>query len=94
MITKDQVVHIASIAKLSFSDEELDGFTEKFDQVIGFVQKIKEVDTENVEPTFGINDEDGFMKENGESQTLTRDEVLKNAHETQYGYFKILKVVE
>jgi len=62
MITKDQVVHISSIAKLSFSDEELDGFTEKFDQVIGFVQKIKEVDTENVEPTFGINDEDGFMK--------------------------------
>jgi aspartyl-tRNA(Asn)/glutamyl-tRNA(Gln) amidotransferase subunit C len=94
MITKDQVIHIASIAKLQFTDEELVGFTEKFDQVIGFVQKIKEVDTENVEPTFGINDEDGFTKSDGKSQTITRDEVLMNAHETQYGYFKILKVVE
>ncbi|WP_422486105.1 Asp-tRNA(Asn)/Glu-tRNA(Gln) amidotransferase subunit GatC [Gudongella sp. DL1XJH-153] len=94
MITRDQVVHISSISKLKFTDEELDEFTEKFDQVIGFLEKIKEVDTENVEPTFTINDEDGIMKENGESQTLSREEVLENTVESQYGYFKILKVVE
>jgi aspartyl-tRNA(Asn)/glutamyl-tRNA(Gln) amidotransferase subunit C len=47
-----------------------------------------------VEPTFTINDEEGTMKENGESQTLSREEVLENTVESQYGYFKILKVVE
>lgn len=94
MITRDQVVHISSISKLKFTEEELDDFTEKFDQVIGFLEKIKDVDTENVEPTFTINDEDGIMKENGESQTLSREEVLENTVESQYGYFKILKVVE
>ncbi len=94
MITRDQVVHISSISKLKFTDEELDEFTEKFDQVIGFLEKIKEVDTENVEPTFTINEEDGIMKENGENQTLSREEVLENTVESQYGYFKIIKVVE
>lgn len=94
MITKDEVNHIASIAKLKIKDDEISLFTEKFDQVMSFVQKIKEVDTDNVEPTYKINDEDGFLKENGESQTLTREEVLRNTVDTQYGYFKILKVVE
>ncbi|MGM0396914.1 MAG: Asp-tRNA(Asn)/Glu-tRNA(Gln) amidotransferase subunit GatC [Bacillota bacterium] len=94
MITREQVVHIASISKLKFSDDELEEFAEKFVQVIGFMEKIKEVDTENVEPTFTINEEDGIMKENGENQTLTKEEVLENTVESQYGYFKILKVVE
>ncbi|MCR3956405.1 MAG: Asp-tRNA(Asn)/Glu-tRNA(Gln) amidotransferase subunit GatC [Gudongella sp.] len=94
MITREQIVHIAGMAKLKFTDQELDEFEEKFGQVMGFVEKIKEVDTENVEPTFTINDEEGTMKENGESQTLSREEVLENTVESQYGYFKILKVVE
>lgn len=94
MITREQIISIAKSSKLSFTEEELDGFTEKFDQAIGFLEKINEVDTENIEPTFTVNDEDGIMKEDGTSQTLTREEVLENTVESQYGYFKILKVVE
>jgi aspartyl-tRNA(Asn)/glutamyl-tRNA(Gln) amidotransferase subunit C len=94
VITREQIVHIASMAKLKFADHELDEFQEKFEQVMGFVEKIQEVDTENVEPTFTINEEEGTMKENGENQTLSREEVLENTVESQYGYFKILKVVE
>jgi aspartyl-tRNA(Asn)/glutamyl-tRNA(Gln) amidotransferase subunit C len=94
MITKDDVIKVADISKLKFTEEELLNFTKKFDEVIGFVEKIKEVDTSGVEPTYTVNDDDGIMKDNGESQTLTKGEVLQNAHDTQYGYFKILKVVE
>ena len=94
MITKEQVAHIASISKLKFTEDELEEFAEKFDGVVRFMEKIKEADTEDVQPTFAIDDDSGIMKENGEIQTLTRDEVLENTEETQYGYFKILKVVE
>jgi aspartyl-tRNA(Asn)/glutamyl-tRNA(Gln) amidotransferase subunit C len=94
VITKEQVVHIAEIAKLSFDDSELDGFVEKFEQVVDFMQKINEAKADGVSPTYSVNEDDGFLKDGGENQTLTRDEVLMNTHETQYGYFKILKVVE
>ncbi len=94
MITKEDVIKVAEISKLKFTEDELQGFTKKFDQIIGFFEKIQQVDTKGIEPTYTISDDDGIMKEDGESQTLTKDEVLQNAHHTQYGYFKILKVVE
>lgn len=94
MITKEDVINVANISKLKFTEDELQEFTIKFDRIIGFFEKIKEVDTRGVEPTYTVNDDDGIMMDKGESQTLTKDEVLQNAHQTQYGYFKILKVVE
>lgn len=94
MITKDDVKHIAEIAMLKFPEEEIDIFTEKFAQVIDFVETIKEVDTDNVEPTFMVSDEAGELKDYEGNQTLSREEVLQNTEEQQYGYFKIIKVVE
>lgn len=94
MITKDEVLHIANIAMLKFSDEEVDVFTEKFQQVIDFVDAIKEVDTENVEPTFSINDDVEMLKDYEGNEVLTLEEVLQNTEEQEYGYFKILRVVE
>ncbi len=94
MVTKEEVLHIAEIAMLSFSEEEVDIFTEKFQQVIDFVDKIKEVNTENVEPTFSINDDTQMLKDYEGDDVLTREEVLQNTKDHQYGYFKILRVVE
>ena len=94
MITKDEVMHLADIAMLKISEEDIDMFTEKISQVIGFVETINEVNTENVEPTLQINNDTGLLKDYDEDQVLTREEVLQNTKEHQYGYFKILKVVE
>lgn len=94
MITKDDVKHISDIAMLKFPEEEIDVFTEKFAQVISFVETIKEVNTDNIEPTYQINDDTWALKEYEGNVVLTREEVLQNTTEQQYGYFKILKVVE
>lgn len=94
MITKEDVVHIANIAMLKFPEEEIDVFTEKFSQVISFVETIKEVNTDNVEPTFQVSDDAWALKDYEDNEVLTREEVLQNTVEQQYGYFKILKVVE
>ena len=94
MINKEEVKDIAQIAKLKFDDDELESFTEKFSLVLDFVHHINVVDTDGVEPCYGIGDENGFFKEYDKEQTLDREEVLKNTTESEYGYFKILKVVE
>lgn len=94
MITKDEVLHITDIAKLKISDEEISPFIEKFDKIIEFVEKIKVVDTENVEPLYQVNENNYLLKDDEEDQILNREEALQNTKEQKYGYFKILKVVE
>lgn len=93
MISKDEVVYVANMAKLKFEDEEIDFFTEKFTEMVELANQIMEVNTEGVEPTLNINGS-GHFKDSNDSQSLEREEVLKNTVEQQYGYFKILKVVE
>lgn len=94
MVTKEEVLRIAEIAMLSFPEDEIDIFTEKFHEVIEFVDKIKEVNTDNVEPTYCINSDTQILKDYQGDEVLAREEVLQNTHEQQYGYFKILRVVE
>lgn len=93
MVNKDEVIHVANIAKLKFKDDELDFLTEKLTEMVDLAKGIMEVDTEGVEPTLNINGS-GHFKDYDDSETLPREEVLKNTVEEQYGYFKILKVVE
>ncbi|NLL82587.1 MAG: Asp-tRNA(Asn)/Glu-tRNA(Gln) amidotransferase subunit GatC [Tissierellia bacterium] len=94
MISKDQVLHIANIAKLRITDEELEPFMEKFDQIIEFVDRIREVDTEDVEPLYQVNEDNELLEYNETNQMISRQEALQNTQEQKYGYFKILKVVE
>lgn len=94
MISKEDVKHIASLAKLKFSEEEIDGFTDKFDEVLGYVAKLNEVDTNNIEPTYQVYDYIQRLREDTVKEGLSREEILQNSIENQYGYFKLLKIVE
>ena len=94
MISKEDVKHIASLAKLKFSEEEIDGFTDKFDEVLDYVAKLNEVDTDNIEPTYQVYDYIQRLREDTAKEGLSREEILQNSIENQYGYFKLLKIVE
>lgn len=94
MISKDQVEHMAEICKLKFSEEEIEDFTKKFSSVVEYVEKLDELDIEGVEPTYQVNSHTQKFREDTVKEGLTREEVLQNAPEEQYGYFKILKIVE
>lgn len=94
MIDKELVEHLAEISKLSFSEDELEGVTKKLSSVLEYVEKLNEVDVEGVKPTYGVTTHTQKFREDIVEEGLTREEVLKNAAEEQYGYFKILKIVE
>lgn len=94
MISKEEVRHIASLAKLKFSEEEIDEFANKFSEVLTYVEKLNEVNTENIEPTYQIYDYNQRLREDEIKEGLSREEILQNAIEEQYGYFKLLKIVE
>lgn len=94
MIKKEDVKYMADLAKLKFSDEELDDYTEKLSEIVAYVELLNEVDTEDVEPTYEVNEHIQKLREDLVEEGLTREEVLKNSIEDQYGYFKILRIVE
>lgn len=85
---------MASLSKLSFNDSETETLSKDLNEIISFIDKIKEVDTEGVEPTYQVNQNDSPVREDKVWESLPQEEVIKNTVEEQYGYFKILKVVD
>ena len=94
MITKETISHMASLSKLSFSESEKETLSNELNEIISFIDKIREIDTDGVEPTYQVNQYDSPVREDKVWESLPQKEVVKNTVEEQYGYFKILKVVD
>ncbi|MEK7616148.1 MAG: Asp-tRNA(Asn)/Glu-tRNA(Gln) amidotransferase subunit GatC [Patescibacteria group bacterium] len=63
-ITKEQVEHIAKLARLEFDDAQKEKMTKELGQILTYVEKLKEVNTEGVEPTAQVTGlEDVFRKD-------------------------------
>lgn len=93
-ISKEDVRHVADLARLSFSDEELDMYTKQIDDMIGFVEKLNELDTENVEPTTHVLELANVLREDEARDWLTQEEALKNAPEEKDGQVKVPAILE
>ncbi len=94
MISREDVSQIAELCKLSFNNEESDGFIKEFGKVLELIENIKEVNTEGIEPTYQVNQYKEPLIGDIVEKSLPQNDVLKNTVEEKYGYFKILKVVD
>lgn len=93
-MNKEDIRHIANIAQIDFTDEELDKFAPSFDENIELVNKIKEIDTEGVEKVFQVNGTENNIREDKTGESLSQEEALENAATKKYGYFKLIKFVD
>lgn len=93
-MNKEDIRHIADIAQIDFTDEELDKFAPTFDENIELVNKIKEIDTEGVEKVFQVNGTENNIREDITGESLSQEEALENAATKKYGYFKLIKFVD
>lgn len=94
MINKEEVLRLAELAKLSVDADEIERYAEELSSFMESIEKIKEVDTENVAITYNVNNMINPLRKDQVKESLPRREVLKNTVEEQYGYFKILKVMD
>lgn len=94
MISKEDIKHIAYLSRLEFRDEEIDDFATKFSEVLEYVEKLAEVDTSCVEPTYGVNDIMNVFREDEVETSFDREDALKNAPDKEFGYFKLPKVID
>lgn len=78
-LSRDDVAKVAKLARLEFSSEELDLFTEQLGNIVTFVEQLSEVDTTQVEEMAHPLDLHSVLRADEVTQGLTRDEALANA---------------
>lgn len=94
MISKEQVEYMASLAKLEIKENGLDEFTNKLSGILEYVKILEEVDTKDVEPLYQVYDYKQVLREDIVEEGISREEVLQNTVEKQYGYFKLLNIMD
>lgn len=88
-LSKDEVIHLAKLANLSLTSEEVEVFSRQISETLDYVEKLKELKTENVEPTFQTTGLTNVMREDVIKPSLTQAEALRNAKSSYKGFFKI-----
>lgn len=93
-LTFEEVKHVASLAKLNLSDEDLDKFQKQLTDIVVFVRSLKEVNTENVEPTSQVTGLENVFREDEVKPSFTQEASLSNAKRKHKGYFVVDAIFE
>jgi aspartyl-tRNA(Asn)/glutamyl-tRNA(Gln) amidotransferase subunit C len=93
-ITKEQVEHVANLARLTFDNQEIDLFTNQMADIIDFAEQLNQLDTEGVEPTTHVLDIKNVLRKDTPRKWLTREEALKNTPDQKDGQIKVPSMIE
>ena len=93
-VTNEQVRHIAKLARIAMSDDELERLVPELNNILGWVEQLGEVNTDGVEPLNAVIEQKLRLRDDVVNDGNIRDEVLANAPEAQHGFFAVPKVIE
>ena len=86
--------NLAKLSHLSFSEQEKKEIKADLQEMISFIEKLKEVDTEGVEPLLHMSTNINVLRDDVAQGSVSREEAVKNAPETDGTYFKVPKVIK
>ncbi len=92
-VSIEEVKHIAQLAKLKFTDEELQDFTHSFNDILQYMEMLNRVDTVNVAPLSHPVEMTNVFRDDVLKQSVTTEEALKNAPDCDDEFFKVPKVI-
>ncbi|BFN36662.1 Asp-tRNA(Asn)/Glu-tRNA(Gln) amidotransferase subunit GatC [Fidelibacter multiformis] len=92
-ISREEVLHIAKLARLSLSEEEITMYTHQLGDILNYVQKLNELNIDDVEPMKHVLDMVNVLREDKDLPSLSREDVLKNAPEHDKEFFKVPRVL-
>ena len=103
-ITRKDVAHVAALAHLELAPEEMERMAQQLDSILGYIEKLNELDTEKVEPMAQVlipigsgqaeSRADVALREDENRAGLPREEALRAAPEKDGTFFKVPKVIE
>ena len=93
-LSREQVEHIAELAKLKLTDEEITRYGEQLSAILEHFKTLEELDTEAIPPTASVLPLKNIMRADVAHQTLTRDDILANAPDTEAGQFRVKAILD
>ncbi|MGD2095149.1 MAG: Asp-tRNA(Asn)/Glu-tRNA(Gln) amidotransferase subunit GatC [Phycisphaerales bacterium] len=93
-IDKEQVEKVAKLSRLELSKDEVEEFTGQLSAILGYVEKMNELDTTNVEPLAHCLPISNVFREDKVKDSLGTEKVLSNAPQRDEGFFKVPKILD
>lgn len=92
-VTKKDVEYIANLARLKFDETELENFTHQLNNILSYMEKLNELDTENIEPLSHTVENTNVFREDIVKPSIDRELALKNAPDKTDEFFVVPKVI-
>ena len=92
-LTKEEVLKIAKLSKLSFEDKEIEKFQVELNDILKYIDMLNEVDTSKVQPLVYINEAVNNFREKEKKLSLEIEKVLLNAPESAENAIVVPKVI-
>jgi len=93
-VTKKDVEKIAQLAKLKFEDSEMDEYTKDMNNILAYMDKLNQLNTENIEPLSHPNEDSNVFRNDELKPSISSEDALKNAPEKDDRFFKVPKVIQ
>ncbi|QDP39255.1 Asp-tRNA(Asn)/Glu-tRNA(Gln) amidotransferase subunit GatC [Radiobacillus deserti] len=93
-ISKEQVKHVAHLARLAITDEEVEKMTEQLGAIIKYAELLNELDTDQVKPTTHVLDLKNVMRKDEPRKWINKEDALKNAPDQENGQFRVPSILE
>ena len=92
-INDDMINKLSDLAKLEFNSTEREKIKSVLNNILHFVEKLQQVDTEGVEPLIYMNEDLNVLRDDVAEKTISKEEALKNAPQKDSDYFKVPTVL-
>ncbi len=93
-ITKKEVEHVALLARLRLTEEEVSAFLKQLDSILSYMDKLNKLNTYGIEPTTHSMPISNPYREDEVKPSLSREDALKNAPEREDGFFRVPRIIE
>ena len=92
-LSKEEVEHVAKLARLSVTEEEVEVFRKHLSDILSYITKLNELDTADVEPTSHVLDLKNVLREDERRPSLSRDDAMSGAPAQEDGFFLVPKII-
>lgn len=93
IISKEEIIHIAKLASLNLSDEEIESYTNDMEDILEFANIINSVNTDGMSETIVANEKSNVLRKDEVVNFENRELLLQNAPSQDEGMFRIPKVI-
>jgi aspartyl-tRNA(Asn)/glutamyl-tRNA(Gln) amidotransferase subunit C len=94
MITVKDVKHVATLARLSLTEDECTQFTEQLDKIIGYFDELNKVDTTGIEPMSHPIPKGNVLREDQVVRSASREDLMANAPVKEGSFFRVPRIGE